>query len=234
MPELFLIIKNFFSDNPAFLTWLVVGLILVIGLFLQTAWIKEFIGEWKLNKLLKNIGIKSLHNVIISDGLDEKIFIEHLILTPDHILLLSVKKFRGLIFAAERIDLWTQVIGNKSYKFENPLHQVESDLMVLNAKIENTKITGKVLFINGSEFPKGKPEDVISISDVNNWPKKAKNQEIEKGLLDDWKQLTEVAVSNNLEKGILIDSGKSSGINLLSLAIALIAVLLWLVWRLKF
>ena len=229
MSELFLIIKNFFLDNPTLLTWIVVGLILFIGLFLQTSWIKEFIGEWKLNKLLKNTGIKSLHNIVISDGMDEKIFVEHLILTPDRILLLSVKKFRGLIFAAERIDLWTQVIGNKSYKFENPLHQLESDLVVLNTIIENSKITGKVLFINGSEFPKGKPEDVISISDINHWAKKTTTSEIQKGLMDDWNQLKELAVSNDLEKGVLIDSGKSSGINLLSLAIVLIVTLLWLV-----
>ena len=234
MSELFLIIKDFILGNPTLVTWLVAGLILVLGLFLQIVWIKEYIREWKLNNLLKNVVSKSLHNVSITDGMDGKIFIEHLILTPDNILLLAVKKFRGLIFAAEKIDLWTQVVGNKSYKFENPLHQLENDVSVLNAKIKNTKIVEKVLFINGSEFPKGKPEDVISISDIKGWAEEYANSEIPEALFADWNQLTALAVSNNLDKGILIDDDKSSGLNLFSLVMIIIFVSLWLVWRLKF
>lgn len=234
MSELFIIIKEFILNQPTLVTWLVAGLILIVGLFLQSVWIKEFLGEWKLNNLLKNIGAKSLHNVSITDGMDEKIFIEHLILTPHHILLLGVKRFRGLIFAAEKIDLWTQVIGNKSYKFENPLHQLENDAIVLNSKIENTKIVGKVLFINGSEFPKGKPDDVIDIADIKKWSKEYANVEIPEALVSDWNQLTTLAVSNNLDKGVLIEDDKSSGLNIFSLVMIILFLSFWLVWRLKF
>lgn len=220
--------------NPTLVTWLVAGLILVLGLFLQIIWIKEYIGEWKLNNLLNNIGAESLHNVSISDGMDGKIFIEYLILTPNNILLLGVKKFRGLIFAADKIELWTQVIGKKSYKFENPLHQLENDALALNAKIENTKIVGKVLFINGSEFPKGKPEDVITISDIKDWTKEYADSKIPEALLTDWNQLTTVAVRNDLDKGILIGDDKSSGLNIFSLVMIIVFVSLWLVWRLNF
>lgn len=220
-------------DNPTLVTWLVVALMLTIGFLLQIAWIKEYIGEWKLNNLLKNTGVKSLHNISIADGIDEKIFVEHLILTSNNILLLGVKKFRGLIFAADKIDLWTQVVGNKSYKFENPLHQLENDISILNSKLENTKISGKVLFVNGSEFPKGKPEDVIFISDIQAWPRKSTNLDISKELLEDWEHLTELAVSNNLEKEVLIDKGKSSGINVFSLVMILFLVVVWLSWRLN-
>lgn len=202
-------------------------------MLLQLSWLREFIREWKLNKLLKNIGIKSLHNISITDGTDDKVFIEHLILTSNNILLLGVKKFQGLIFAAEKIELWTQVIGNKSYKFENPLHHLESDIAVLNEKIENTKIVGKVLFINGSEFPKGKPDNVIVISEIKQLSQKKNASELSQGLLDDWNQLTELADSNNFEQGILIDEGKSS-INTFSLLVMILFVSLWLAWRLKF
>lgn len=220
-------------DNPTLVTWLVVALMLIIGFLLQIAWIKEYIGEWKLNNLLKSTGVKSLHNISIADGIDEKIFVEHLILTSNNILLLGVKKFRGLIFAADKIDLWTQVVGNKSYKFENPLHRLENDISILNSKLENTKISGKVLFVNGSEFPKGKPEDVISISDIQAWPRISTNLDVSKELLEDWNHLTELAASNDLEKEVLIDKGKSSGINVFSLVMILFLVAVWLSWRLN-
>lgn len=232
MSELFIIIKIFTLDNPTLVTWLITVFIFIIGLFLQIVWIKEYIREWKLNSLLKNIGTKSLHNVSILDGMDGKIFIEHLILTSNFILLLGVKKFRGLIFAADKINLWTQIIGNKSYKFENPLHQIENDLVVLNSKIENTKILGKVLFVNGSEFPKGKPDDVIAIADIESWPKKANISEISHNLLDDWAQLTELAISHDLDKGVLIDDGESS-FNIFSFIAVVIMMMLWLAWRTK-
>lgn len=222
-------------NSPAFITWLVVVLILVLGFVLQRSWIKEYISEWKLNHLLKKAGKESLHNVIISDGLDGKIFIEYLILTPTKILLLGVKKYQGLIFAAEKIALWTQVIGNKSYKFENPLHQLENDALILNSKIENSKIETKVLFIKGSEFPKGKPENVVTISEVKKWPKYyVAAADITAALRADWERLRDLADSNDFtkDKMVLLDEDNTSSFNVLFLVSITTVVLLWLGLRL--
>ena len=231
MSELLLLINDFSVNNPGLMTWMIAGLIIILGFLLQSAWIKEYVCEWKLNHLLKNLGSESLHNVTIPDGMDGKIFIEYLILTPKNILLLGVKKYRGLIFAAEKIDLWTQVIGNKSYKFDNPLHQLENDTISLNSIIGNSKVEGKVLFVNGSEFPKGKPENVITISDVKEWPK-GDVSDIPEPLLADWKQLSGLSGKNNLDKGVLIDENNPSELNLFSLMSTVTALALWLVWRL--
>lgn len=221
-------------NYPGLVTWLVAGLIVVFGLLLQSFWIKECICEWQLNHLLKNISSKSLHNITIPDGIDDNIFIEHLILLPKRILLLGVKKYRGLIFAADKIDLWTQVIGNKSYKFENPIRQLESDVLALNSKIENTKIEEKVLFINGSEFPKGKPDNVVTVSDVKEWRKNFSEEDISEALRADWEQLVDISASNDLtkDKGVLIDEENSSGLNMFSLISVMTTLAAWLVWRL--
>jgi hypothetical protein len=231
MSELLLIINDFSINNPSFLTWTIAGLIIILGLLLQSVWIKEYVCEWQLNHLLKNIGSESLHNVTIPDGMDGKIFIEYLILTPNKILLLGVKRYQGLIFAADKIDLWTQVIGNKSYKFDNPLRQLENDAVALNSIIEHSKIEGKVLFINGSEFPKGKPGNVITISDVKEWDEDQPS-DIPEALHADWKQLLKLAVNNDIDKGVLIDENNSSGLNLFSLMSMVTVLSLWLVWRL--
>lgn len=235
MSELYQRINDFMINNPAFVTWVVAVLILALGVVLQRSWIKEYISEWKLNNLLKKTGKESLHNVIISDGLDGKIFIEYLILTPKKILLLGVKKYRGLIFAAEKIALWTQVIGNKSYKFENPLHQLENDALALNSKIENSKIETKVLFIKGSEFPKGKPENVVTISEVKEWYKdSAATADITAALRADWERLRDLAGSNDFvkDKMVLFDENNTSNFNVLFLVGITTVLLLWLGLRL--
>ena len=55
MSEVFLIVKEFITNNPNLVTWTVAALILALGLVLQLSWIKESICEWQLNHLLKNI-----------------------------------------------------------------------------------------------------------------------------------------------------------------------------------
>ena len=232
MSEMLLIIKNFILYNPSLITWGVTGGLLVLVFTTQKEWIDEYVSEWKLNRLLKNIGYSSLHNVVISDDLDGQIFIENLILTKNKILLLGVKKYRGLIFAADKIDYWTQVIDNKSYKFENPLRQLESDALTLNSKIENSKVEEKVLFIKGSEFPKGKPENVIVISELKKLNEDYNSDDISEGLRTDWKHLLELATNNVLEKGVLIDQNGSSRLKMFSLITLLTAILFWLFWRL--
>ena len=231
MSEQFQIIKYFYTNNPDLVTWGVAGIILVFGVLMQLSKIREYISEWKLNYLLKNIGDKVLHNVTIADGMEGNIFIEYLILTSNKIFLLGVKKYKGLIFAAEKIDLWTQVVGNKSYKFNNPLLQLENDALALKSIIESSAISEKVLFINGSEFPKGKPDNIVSVEDVKKWNKNS-TESIPKPLTDDWEKLSALAVSNDFTKSVLTDDDDSSSSGVFSLIVTIITVLLWLAWRL--
>ncbi len=234
MPELLLIIKNFNTNNSEFVTWGIAAIILLFGLMSQSFWIKEFLAEYKLNRLLKRIGTKSLHNITIEDGMDGRVLIENLILLPSKILLLGVKKYRGVIFAAEKIDLWTQVINNKSYKFENPLRQLENTISLLNSKLKNTKIEENILFVKGSEFPKGKPEKVLTIAELKNLASHDSYMDLDESLRKDWEVISKLAVNYDFDKneGVLVDDTNSSGFSLLSLLISVTALSAWLVWRL--
>lgn len=232
MPEHFISLKEFTINNPSLVTWIITALLVLVGLLLQKAWIKEYIREWKLKRLLRSIGVDSLHNVTIQDEMDGKIFIENLILMQDKILILGVKKYKGLIFAADNIDLWTQVIGNKSYKFENPLRQLESDALTLKSKIENSKIEEKVLFIHGAEFPKGKPDNVVEIPDMIAWRDASAPAEISESLQADWKKLSELVLVDDHDKELFIGDDNTAGLNLFSLLSVVMFTTLWLVWRL--
>lgn len=232
MSEHFISLKEFTINNPDLVTWLIVVLLVLMGLLLQKAWIKEYISEWKLKHLLKSIGVDSLHNVTIQDEMDGKIFIENLILMPDKILILGVKKYKGLIFAAENIDLWTQVIGNKSYKFENPLRQLESDVLTLKSKIENSKVEEKVLFIHGAEFPKGKPGNVVEIADVISWRDASRQVEVPELLQADWKKLSELVLADDRDKELFMGDDNTKGLNLFNLISVVMLTTLWLIWRL--
>ena len=235
MQEVLQTSKTFVENNPGFLTWGVVILLILFGVLFQKAWLKEFLSERKLKKLLNNLGCESLHNVTIPDGMDGNVYVEHLILTPFEILLISVKRYRGLIFAAKSIDMWTQVIGKKSYKFENPLHQLENDLAALNAIPEQSKIHSKVLFIKGSEFPKGKPDDIVSVEELKVLQKSYAEKDVPDALMADWKRLVEMSSKDEISSGedILLDKPNRSGLNVLALIGSFAMILFWLAWRLK-
>ena len=231
MSENFHTIKNFIINNPDLVTWTITGLLVCIGLVLQKVWIREFFTQWKLKRLLRNFGKDSLHDVTMQDEMDGKIFIENLILMPDKILLLGVKKYKGLIFAAENIDLWTQVIGNKSYKFENPLHQLENDVLTLNSKIENNKIEEKVLFINGAEFPKGKPDNVVEIQDLVAWRNELALAQVPEAIMEDWKRLKDQVLLNDRDKQLFMGDDNTAGLDLFSMLSVVMLTTLWLIWR---
>ncbi len=230
MSELVSSIKKIMHQYPDIVTWSVAAVIVLLAILLHYKWLKEWYCEWRLNRTLKNAGVAALHNVAIPDGMEGNIFIEHLILTAENIYLLAVKKYRGLIFAAEKIDLWTQVIGNKSYKFDNPLHQLDNDVPALNVLCKQTKIQPRVLFIHGSEFPKGKPEHIVSEAEVKQWG--SDNTSVSSALQQDWDRLVSLAQKSDLlqGKGDVIDA-HSSG-RWLSLLVFVLLLFFWLGWRL--
>ena len=229
MSEIFLTTKTFIEDYPWLITWGGSVLLILLALFLRRGELKESFTEWKLKKLLKNTGKASMHNIIIPDAIDGHIFVEHLILMPKEIIVMGVKKYRGLIFAADKIDLWTQVLGNKSYKFENPLHHIEANVVALKNIVENSTIGKKVLFIEGSDFPKGKPDNVVSIDDLKKWNRAELKEHIPAELQLDWESLVALAVEDDIsiEKSVM----KNIRRYLFPLITLLLVIIIWLYVR---
>jgi len=234
MMEKLLIVNRYIVEYPNVVTWGGVALLILLVLFLWRVKIKEAVNEYKLKQLLKNIGVDARHDIVIPDGIDGSVFIEHLVLMPNEIFILGVKRFQGVIFAAEKIELWTQVIGNKSYKFENPLLQLESKVISLNSKIEEPKIGKKVLFINGSTFPKGKPDNIVSIEKVKAWRRNLIEKSVPATLQKDWDTLLALEIKDDFSAEPRLLNGESGWIvrNIFPLFSLFLLIGLWLFWRL--
>lgn len=153
------------------------GLLLavLIGVTLILVWrpIAQWISHRRLLQLVRRLGVANLKYVSLPDGLDGEIYIEHLILRHDRILIVTIKPFKGNLFGAEHIDQWTQVIGHRSYKFPNPLHQQQSDLQVIKGVLPKIHIDGLIVFTRGCLFPKGKPEGVMLFDELKAFRKPA-------------------------------------------------------------
>ncbi len=121
------------------------------------AWLRN----WRIKRCLNSIGREQIRNLICPDGLDGYYQLDRLALTNDAIVLVIYKAFGGNIFCAEKISEWTQVVGQKSFKFDNPLFELENQLTALRLVMGNIPVRGYLIFNRDAEFPKGHPDSVL-------------------------------------------------------------------------
>ena len=117
--------------------------------------------DWQLRRQLDRIGSEQIRRLQCDDGLDGLHEIDRLAMLDDAILIVSCKPFRGNIYCAEQIEEWTQVIGQKSFKFANPLFELEHQITSLRLIVGNVPLRGCLLFGQGAAFPKGHPDSVL-------------------------------------------------------------------------
>ena len=167
--------------------------ILLTALFYKR--IKLWFAEYKLNHTIKKLGHDSLRDVVLECDVDGSVFIENIILTPDGIFVMALGHYKGVVFAAENIDLWTQIIGNRSYKFQNPLTKIEHESAAIQAHIPKQKIKNFVIYGAGVSFPKGKPENLYSIIQAKEKFGRHEEAQIAPDLLSAWEVIKQKVVT---------------------------------------
>ena len=154
------------ANQPAALALIAAGLVIVVILLVNRKRLQLRFGEWRTQRCLKQIGYDQIRNLICPDGLDGYYTIDRLALVQDAILLIAYKPFGGNIYCAERITEWTQVIGQKSFKFANPLFELENQLTALKSLAGEMPLAGFLFFNHSAIFPKGHPDAVLNPDNI--------------------------------------------------------------------
>ena len=121
----------------------------------------------RVAKIIKALNIPALKNVAFPDGIESYVFVDYLLLTPSGIVVLDLQDYNGFIFGGPNIDQWTQMVRQRGYKFENPLHQNAWRVQIIRSFVEDAPLLGKVVFSSVSQFPKGIPEGVLHVSTLS-------------------------------------------------------------------
>jgi hypothetical protein len=151
---------------------------------LRTQWL-----EWRTRRCLDQIGIKQMKNVVCTDGLDGKFRIDRLVMLHNSILLIAFKPYSGYIYCADSIPEWTQVIGQKSYKFTNPLFELENQVTAIQGIVPNVPVRGVLFFDHSAEFPKGHPDKVLNPANIPENFMRLKTPEPQAEILQSWQAL---------------------------------------------
>ena len=179
------------SEYLWILPWILAFLVFLLVALLLWRYVKPN-SEKQFARTIKKISKYVMHNVIIPDAVEGSSYIDWLVLTPRGILVLSQKPYRGMIFAAENISKWTQVVGRRSYAFTNPLQQLEVDVVTIKSLIPNAPVKGYVVFDQDSYFPKGKPSKALTLKEVKQNTTVLKEGEITPELKDFWDKLCSI------------------------------------------
>lgn len=145
--------------------------------------------DLKTRYRLNRLGHKHILNFQCPDGLGYHFTIDRLILRHDGITLLVQKNYPGRIFCADDIDDWTQMLGQKSYRFKNPLYELECQIKAVSACVPGVPVNGFLFFDYQAEFPKGHPERIFQLEEMPQQLKQAKQHDVEPSLLTAWKTL---------------------------------------------
>lgn len=158
---------EFFAENSG-LVGLIVAAVIVIG---ATAWYfwcqhQKTRHERHVDKVIRSLGLDTLKDVVLPDGLDGLAFIDYLLLAPKGFVVLDINHQEGLLFGGATVDHWTQVIKGKTHKFNNPLYTHQNHCQAVQWNSDGIDIVGHVVFSNAGRFPKGIPQGVCMIDDL--------------------------------------------------------------------
>lgn len=168
-------------------------------------------------KVIESLGVKYLHDIVLPDGVDGLIFIDYLLLVPTGFVVLNTEYSEGHIFGGETVDQWSQVINNKTYKFNNPLYANQTACQALLWNLQHNieeadssnnpqwQVRGWVAFSNAGNFPKGIPAQVSMIDElktnlaplINDNPDADNN--IDENLQNAWNALHNLSISTQAE-----------------------------------
>ncbi len=183
------LLYNLLNNEDLQAAVLVTVIVLPVMLFLFLKQLKNWRLEHNIRKVIRRLGLRSMKNIRLPDGMGGEVTIAHLLLGRDAILVIGVMRFEGLIFGSPHTDQWTQVLKRRSYKFANPDHYLQRQINAVRLIAPDTRVSGWHLFGHSSTFPKDKPDNVLQPGDIHSLPKRPRHDDIPKQLHTSWEQI---------------------------------------------
>jgi hypothetical protein len=119
-----------------------------------------------LEATIASIAYEMLKNVLIPNGNGGHIHVHYLLLTQRGLLVADLLDLSGAIFGGEQMIEWTVIGKKRRFTFPNPQHSLYDRMAAVRLLTGDVPVEGRVIFTTRSEFPKGKPRNVVRIDDL--------------------------------------------------------------------
>lgn len=146
--------------------WWVTLLSGVVLLLLVWLWYRRRGGGNRLQKVLNDISHDRIDGLLIPNGDDGEIQIDHLLLTSRGLLIVDIKDVVGIVFGSNKMQEWTVISEDRRFTFANPQPALYDRIAAVRHIVRQVPVSGRVVFLDGAEFTKGVPELVAGIDDL--------------------------------------------------------------------
>jgi hypothetical protein len=147
--------------------WPALGAAAVLAL---GAWAYLVYRAWRMRRAIdaaiSSIAYEMLKNVLLPNGNGGQIHVHYLLLTQRGLLVADLLDRPGAIFGGDQMIEWTAIGKKRRYTFPNPQHALYDRMAAVKLLTGDVPVEGRVLFTLRSDFPKGKPRNVVRIDDL--------------------------------------------------------------------
>lgn len=119
-----------------------------------------------IDAAIANVAYEMLRNVLIPNGNGGQIHVHYLLLTQRGLLVADLLDRPGAIFGGDQMLEWTAIGKKQRYTFPNPQHALYDRMAAVRLLTGEVPVEGRLLFTTRSDFPKGKPRNVLRIDDL--------------------------------------------------------------------
>lgn len=120
----------------------------------------------KLQQVLAAISHDRIDSLVIPNGDEGEIQIDHLLLTAKGLLIVDIKDVAGKVFGSDKMQEWTVIADDRRFTFPNPQHALFDRIAAVSQIVRQVPVAGRVLFLDGAEFTKGVPGHVAGLDEL--------------------------------------------------------------------
>lgn len=117
----------------------------------------------RLARALDEIAHDRLEGLVIPNGDEGEIQIDHLLLTSQGLLIVDIKDASGTVFGSDKMQEWTVISNERRYTFPNPQPALYDRIAAVRQIVRQVPVAGRLLFLDSAEFTKGIPDLVCGI-----------------------------------------------------------------------
>lgn len=116
--------------------------------------------------VFRRLSRQRLQDVVIDDGLDGEIHLEHVLLTGRGVLVIDLRNASGAVFGGPRLEQWKVMAGERRFAFSNPLGPLTARVQAVERLVSPVPVCGRVVFAGPVEFPGGAVARVSTLTEL--------------------------------------------------------------------
>ena len=147
--------------------WVLFALGLVAAaVYYARDWLLQVRARKTIDNVISSVAYDELRNVLLPTGTGDQLHVHYLLLTQRGLLVIDLFDVQGVVFAGEKMAQWSVFGPKRHFTFTNPLPMLEDRVMAVRHLAGDAPVEGRIVFSMRSEFPKGKPEPVIRLDEL--------------------------------------------------------------------